>query len=212
MSQGRSGRRSGFTLVEILLVCILMGVLFTISFTGFANARDRSANAQIDGNVRSIQQALITYEADNEKFPNALTRVDQSAIGTLNPTDLVLLDRVQDRRYLPGNYLPRTPWTECWQGNNIPVPRYEKAAALWPIAHPNTVMDTVKVPANPTNINDDGALPPNTIAPQAIGFTNATFGAILYESNGLARDRYMLVGVGKSRGAARVVALATNAN
>lgn len=213
MSHDHSGNRPGFTLFEILMVCVLMGILFSISFSSFANARDRSCNSQVDGNLRALQQALITYESDNEKFPHALSRVTDSAVGTTNPTDLVLLDPVLDRRYLPGNAMPRTPWTECWQGNNIIPPRLDAAAALWRITDTSIVTSVVKVPPNPTNVNNDGALPPDGGTPRAVAFTSATFGAMLFQSNGpTARDRYVLIGVGKNRGAARVVAISTNAN
>lgn len=213
MSHGFSGNRPGFTLFEILMVCVLMGILFSISFTSFGNARDRSCNSQVDGNIRVLQQALVTYEADNEKFPTSLVRVTNGSIGTVNPTDLVLLDPVLDRRYLPANLMPRTPWTECWQGNNIIPPRLEAAAGLWRITDPEIVTNTVKVPANPTNIDNNGKLPTDGGTPRAVQFTSSVFGAVLYQTNGpTARDRYVLIGVGKARRGARVVAIATNAN
>lgn len=204
--------RPGFTLVELLTVVVLIGILFSISFQSFANARDRSTNAQVDGNVRAIAQALINYEADNDRFPHALSRVPAAGPGLANPADLVLLDETLDRRYLPGNKMLRTPWTECWQGNNMVVPLTDKAKGLWKVNAAAAVTDVVKVPANPVPISTDGKLPTDGGAPRAVLFTTATFGAILYETNAPARNKFMLVGVGKARGDARVVALSTNVN
>lgn len=212
MVLGFKGKRPGFTLVEILAVVILIGILFSISFQSFASARDRSANAQVDGNIRSIQQALVTFEADTERFPDALVPTSANDDPILAGNPQVLLDPELDRRYLPGNALPRTAWTECWQSNNLNLPAYDAAKAIWPIADEETVTDRVKLPPNPENLVENGSLPDNTGAPRPLVFTRGTFGAVLYEANGPARNRYMLVGVGKNLGAARVVALSTNAN
>lgn len=213
MLPSRPGTRPGFTLVEILLVVVLMGILFTISFQSFANAKDRSANSQVDGNVRLIQQALVTYEADNEKFPHALTRVTTNALGVTNPNDAVLLDPILDRRYLPGNQMPKTPFGASWQSNNVAPPRMEVAACLYRVTSPELVdpVKVVRVPANPTPVTAAGKLPAQGAGPAP--YTTANFGATFYETNGpTVRNRYVLIGVGKARGAARVVAFSTNAN
>lgn len=213
MLASRSGTRPGFTLFEILMVCVLMGVLFSISFQSFSNAKDRSANSQVDGNIRLIQQALTTYEADNEKFPHALTRVTAGAMGTPNPNDSVLLDPLLDRRYLPGNQMPKTPFGQSWQSNNIAPPRMEVAACLYRVTSPELVdpVKVVRVPPNPTPVNAAGKLPAQGAGPAP--YTTATFGATFYETNGpTTRNRYVLFGVGKARRAARVVAFSTNAN
>lgn len=210
MTSRTNGARPGFTLVELMAVVVLIGILFAISFQSFSNAKDRSANSQVDGNIRVIAQALIAYESDNEKFPQNLTRVPAAGPGTANPNELVLLDPVLDRRYLPGNRMPRTPWSDAWQGNNLDVPNvYNAAQGIWPINHPNTVTDTVKVPPVPTPIVNTGIIPRGS---QAILFTTGHFGAVMYEAMPGTRDKYMLVGLGKQRGSTAVVAISTNAN
>lgn len=212
MMNAHRGARRGFTLIELMTVIVLVGILFSVSFQGFANARDRSTNSQVDGNVRTIAQALVAFESDNEKFPEALVRVPATGPGAATPaTTICLLDPVLDRRYLPGNKLPKTPWTDCWQGNNLVLPAFNRNAGIWPITRPETVTDVVRVPPNPAAIGQ-GTLPTDGGAQRAVLFTNRTFGAILYEATPTARDKYMLVGVGKSRRDARVVALSTNAN
>ena len=211
MMSANRGARPGFTLIELMTVIILVGILFSVSFQGFQNARDRSTNSQVDGNVRTIAQALMAFEADNEKFPEALVRVGATGPGAATPAATIcLLDATLDRRYLPGNLLPKTPWTDCWQGNNLTLPAFNRNAGIWPITRPETVTDVVRVPANPAPIGQ-GSLPTDGAA-RAVLFTNRTFGAILYEATPTARDKYMLVGVGKNRRDARVVALSTNAN
>lgn len=203
----RPGRRSGFTLVEILVIIVMVAILFSVSFQSFIGARDRSSNAKVDGNVRQIQQALIIYEADNEKLPRYLTPEAGST---------ALLDGSRSVVYLPGNVLPRAAWTDNWQGNNL-----NKIAADMPASTDagagyfrfdamNDGDVKVRLPAQPTKLAG-GRLPAKSVgAPAAANFTFRNYGAVMYEANP-SRNLFILHGVGKHQGDARVVALATNA-
>ena len=64
-----ANRRSAFTLVEILIVVIILGILATVIIGLFANsAADASANALKD-NLRAIRSSLQIYLAQHGSYP-----------------------------------------------------------------------------------------------------------------------------------------------
>lgn len=65
--------RAGFTMIEILMVVIIIGILVSLIAPRLAGrseeARRQAAKADIEG---GISLALDLYEADNGKYPNDL--------------------------------------------------------------------------------------------------------------------------------------------
>lgn len=64
----RRGQR-GFTLVELLVVTILIGILATLGLLRFADLRATAKAAAVAGDVRSVTVAAYNYHADNQAWP-----------------------------------------------------------------------------------------------------------------------------------------------
>ena len=56
---------SGFTLVELLVVMLIIGLLAAIAIPSFFNQRDKARDADAKMLVRTAQTALETYAIDN---------------------------------------------------------------------------------------------------------------------------------------------------
>jgi type IV pilus assembly protein PilA len=60
-----AGEESGFTLVELLVVMLILGLLAAIAIPSFFNQRDKARDADAKELVRTAQTAMETYATDN---------------------------------------------------------------------------------------------------------------------------------------------------
>jgi prepilin-type N-terminal cleavage/methylation domain-containing protein len=63
------GDESGFTLVELTIVLLILGILMTIAVPAYMSFKDKAAKTAAKADVAQAQRAVISYGADN--YPNA---------------------------------------------------------------------------------------------------------------------------------------------
>ncbi|HEX2359713.1 MAG TPA: type II secretion system protein [Solirubrobacterales bacterium] len=61
----RMGREEGFTLVELLVVMLILGLLAAIAIPSFFNQRDKARDADAKSLARTAQTAIETYATDH---------------------------------------------------------------------------------------------------------------------------------------------------
>jgi type II secretion system protein G len=72
-------RERGFTLVEIMIVVLIIGILLAIAVPSFMSARERSRANACRANLRQIQAAKEQWAMANNREPTATpTRDDLS--------------------------------------------------------------------------------------------------------------------------------------
>lgn len=67
-TQSRRGS-SGFTLVEMLVVILIIGILATLALPNFTKVRNKAKESQVKNNLHNLQLTLERYGTDNESYP-----------------------------------------------------------------------------------------------------------------------------------------------
>ena len=67
----RARRRRGFTLMELLLVLVILGVLAALVVPKFTNRSKQARETAAKTDVRAIEVALDGFEIDNGRYPTS---------------------------------------------------------------------------------------------------------------------------------------------
>ena len=82
-------RRRGFTLVELLVVMLILGLLAAIAIPAFFNQRDKARDAQAKVFDRTAETAMETYATDNGgTYTGANAAALQGEEATLNGANI----------------------------------------------------------------------------------------------------------------------------
>lgn len=120
--RGRKPRQSGFTLIEIMVVVIIIGILAAIVAPNVIGRVDDAQVTKVHAEISNISSALKFYRLDNFTYPS--TEQGLQALVT-KPNDPNI------KNWKPGGYLerlPQDPWGNPYQylypGNNGEVDVY----------------------------------------------------------------------------------------
>ncbi len=61
--------KQGFTLIELLIVVAIIGILAAIAVPNFLNAQIKAKIARVEAEMRSLDEAYMTYRLDTNGFP-----------------------------------------------------------------------------------------------------------------------------------------------
>lgn len=89
-------RQAGFTLIEILLVVVIIGILAGIGLPALSGHGEKAKIAQARGNMVAIASAIQIYEMNNGDFPTNL--------------DGLLDSSKQGFPFLDKKTVPNDPW------------------------------------------------------------------------------------------------------
>jgi general secretion pathway protein G len=73
--KGRGSSRRGFTIVEIVISLMIIGILAAIAIPAYKNYVDRSLVKLTIRNIRIVEQAIKSFEFENIRLPNSLNEL-----------------------------------------------------------------------------------------------------------------------------------------
>ena len=97
----------GFTLIELMVVIVIIGLLTTIVVINVMPAQDKAMAQKAKTDVALLEQAVERYRLDNLAYPESLPALIDPPAGLARP-----------ERYARGGYvkrLPEDPWGQAYQ-------------------------------------------------------------------------------------------------
>jgi len=105
--KGRAQR--GFTLIEIMVVVVILGILAAIVVPNIIDRPDAARVAKARQDIRAVESALKLYRLDNFRYPST----EQGLAALVNkPTT-----QPEPRNWKSGGYLdriPKDPWGDTY--------------------------------------------------------------------------------------------------
>jgi general secretion pathway protein G len=101
MSQSELRNEDGFTLVELMVVIVILGLLATIVAINVLPATGRANTEKAKADIATIEQALEMYRLDNLNYPSSTDGL-QALVAA--PPGIG-----QPQRYRQGGYIKRLP-------------------------------------------------------------------------------------------------------
>ncbi len=86
MSRQQILRMKGFTLVELLIVVVVIGMLVTVTAYGYTTAQQKAANSSVAAQVKTFEGTLRAYYAVKREYPVPDSANQPSGETILNPT------------------------------------------------------------------------------------------------------------------------------
>ncbi|MFZ5730231.1 MAG: type II secretion system major pseudopilin GspG, partial [Pseudomonadota bacterium] len=106
----RPASEAGFTLVELMVVVVILGLLATVVMINVLPSQDRAMREKAKADISTLEQAVETYRLEMLTYPTTaqgLQALVQAPAGLSRP-----------ERYRDGGYirrLPDDPWGNPYQ-------------------------------------------------------------------------------------------------
>lgn len=81
MPRKRGSRRNGFTLVELMVVIVIIGLLATVVMINVMPSQDRAMTTKARADIATLSQAMEMYRLETMRYPSSLEALAQSRPG-----------------------------------------------------------------------------------------------------------------------------------
>ena len=102
--------KDGFSLIEILVVLVIMGLLISVVAPTVLNSADDARIQKVQADFKAIETALKIYRLDNYVYPTT----EQGLMALVEPSTLT----PEPRNFKAGGYLQEVP-VDPWGRNYL---------------------------------------------------------------------------------------------
>lgn len=81
----RKLNQKGFTIIELLVVIVIIGILVALTLPNLFSAQARGRDTDRKNELKNVQQKLETYFGDNDAYPATMTDAGVSADEQVGP-------------------------------------------------------------------------------------------------------------------------------
>src|SRR4051812_41570150 len=106
--RGRLADERGFTLVELTIVLLVLGILMTIALPSYLSFKDRANKTAAKESISDLQKAAIAYRADN--FPSSSADPDTATSTTDNGFQGIALNALATHYNASISTIPGSPY------------------------------------------------------------------------------------------------------
>lgn len=126
-------RQGGFTLLEVMVIIIILGLLASLTIPSLMSNKDRADRQKALSDIAALENALEMYKLDNGYYPTEEQGIEALAVKPVeHPIPRIYPHNGYIRR------LPKDPWNNSYQMIN--PGQYEEIDIF--SAGPDRVIDT----------------------------------------------------------------------
>ena len=106
----RPDAEAGFTLLELMVVIVILGLLATVVMVNVLPSQDRAMKEKARADISVLEQSIEGYRLDNVAFP---THEQGLQALVTPPAGMIRPDRYREGGYI--RRLPQDPWGNPYQ-------------------------------------------------------------------------------------------------
>ncbi|MGA3174914.1 MAG: type II secretion system major pseudopilin GspG [Syntrophorhabdales bacterium] len=103
--------RGGFTLIELMIVIVIMGILATLLIPRIMERPEEARRTKAKMDIKAIESALKLYKIDSGAYPTT----EQGLIALIKKPETVPIPKKwREGGYLDGTAVPQDPWSNSY--------------------------------------------------------------------------------------------------
>lgn len=114
----KSKNNQGFTVIELLIVIVIIGILATITIVAYNGIQNRAKTAKSLSNATAVQNTAEGYNGDRGSYPTTLATLTQSTNSIPVPSSITVVSN-------GGDPLAATPVTSLTATNGGTYVQYD---------------------------------------------------------------------------------------